>query len=94
MAHVEWNGNVGSAEVQAATDEVLAKIAAEVAADAQRLAPVDTGLLRSSIDSELTGPGHAKVHAHAPYAFWVEAGTSRMRARPFLRPALFRARGK
>jgi HK97 gp10 family phage protein len=84
---------IGIAEIDAASDELLTQIAAEVAADARRFVAVDTGLLKSRIDSELVAPGRARVTAGTDYAVFLEQGTSRMRARPFLRPALFKRRG-
>ena len=100
MAHVEWTtGSVidlGSAELSGSVSGTLARIGDEVAADAQRFAPVDTGLLRSGIHAEppeKTASGWSvRVVADASYAFWVERGTSRMRARPYLRPALWKRR--
>jgi hypothetical protein len=59
---------------------------------ARQLAPVDTGQLRDSINYTF----HAAtltliVYAEAPHASFVEFGTSRMAARPYLRPALAEA---
>lgn len=92
MARVEWNGNLGSVAVSAATDEILTRIAEEIAQDAKRFAPVDTGFLRSSIQATPAENGKATVRAGAPYAGFVEMGTSRMRARPYLRPAAWKRR--
>lgn len=76
---------------------LVSRIGHEVADDAQRFAPVDTGLLKSSIaaDSVTHGPTgwSVRVWARTHYAVFVENGTSRMRARPYLRPALFKHRG-
>jgi len=59
---------------------------------AQRQAPVRTGRLRDSIVSlpleQRGGRMTAGVWAQAPYALWVEIGTRRMRAQPYLQPAL------
>lgn len=63
------------------------------AEQARVLAPVDTGFLRDSIDFEVrhTQTGWAiVVFAGADYALYVELGTSRMDAQPFLRPVLDR----
>lgn len=54
--------------------------------------PVDTGTLRRSIHTEVQ-PGSldrvsALVGPDAPYGIYIEYGTRRMRAQPFLRPAV------
>lgn len=69
---------------------------------AQELCPVDTGRLRNSITYRLGGGGYdfpgygaevsAREHAvsvgsNVEYAAYVELGTSRTKAQPFLRPA-------
>jgi len=57
---------------------------------------VDTGRLRSSITYELGTSGRvlvARVGTNVNYARHLELGTSRMRPRPFLRPALAKAKG-
>jgi len=62
-----------------------------VANRAKALCPVDTGRLRSSIavTTDPTSSGLVvSVGSNVEYAGYVENGTSRMRARPYLRPAL------
>lgn len=58
---------------------------------ASDLCPVDTGRLRASITTQVTvdqvGPV-ARIGSNVEYAIYVEMGTSRMEAQPFLRPAL------
>jgi HK97 gp10 family phage protein len=82
--------------------EILNSPAGEVAADlverciridraAKRLCPVDTGRLRSSISwaVQIGGEGIVgRVGTDVEYAPYVEFGTSRMRAQPYLRPAI------
>lgn len=61
---------------------------------AKRLCPVDTGRLRSSITHEIQKDGRGLVGVvgtNVSYAAYVEFGTSRMRAQPYLRPALAEA---
>jgi HK97 gp10 family phage protein len=65
----------------------LFKSAVIVEADAARLAPVDTGFLRNSIDKDVQKE-KAIVFAGADYAAYLEFGTSTQRAQPFMRPAL------
>lgn len=88
-----WRGaEVAQALDQAVQDALDATgIAAKQAA--QDKCPVDTGLLRDSIFAiaDASGGAHRRtliVGADAPYAYFVETGTARMRAQPFLRPAI------
>jgi HK97 gp10 family phage protein len=60
--------------------------AAAVAERAVELVPVDTGELRGSISHRREGEGWAVV-ASAPHASYVEYGTSKMAAQPYLQPA-------
>lgn len=65
-----------------------AKTAADIERDAKINAPVDTGTLRSSISYVLSqGNLHAEIGPTVNYAHFLEFGTSRMRAQPFLFPA-------
>lgn len=50
-------------------------------------APVKTGFLRNSHESRETRDG-AEMIVNADYAFYVEFGTSKMGAKPFVRPAI------
>ena len=68
--------------------EQLAKAAAE---RAQQLVPVKTGALRDSIEGVVDYDQRGfvgRVDAHDFKAGWVEFGTVRRAARPFLRPAI------
>jgi HK97 gp10 family phage protein len=61
---------------------------------AKSLTPVDTGRLRSSITHELGREGRrfvARVGTNVEYAGYVEFGTRRMRAQPYLRAAIHSA---
>lgn len=63
---------------------------------ARRLCPVDTGDLKASISarSQAAADGaEGAVMAGAAHAVYVELGTSRMAARPFLLPACQAERG-
>lgn len=73
----------------------LARRAVRVETAAKRRAPVDTGRLRSSISRELGIDNRglrARIGTDVDYAIYVEFGTSRARAQPYLRPALDAAR--
>lgn len=56
-------------------------------------APVDTGALKSSIQAKQTGELTWEVRVGQEYGAYVEFGTSKMRARPFLIPNVERQRG-
>lgn len=75
----------------AAMDDVkeIVKInGAELNANAQSKAPVDTGFLRRSIVFQLATMGfEARVFATAEYAPYLEWGTRFMSAQPFMGPA-------
>lgn len=49
---------------------------------------VDTGALKNSIAVEMDTPVRAIVSVGAEYGLYLELGTRRMAARPFLRPAV------
>lgn len=62
---------------------------------AKQLCPVDTGRLRASISWRMERDGDqvvGVVGTNVEYAAYVELGTRRMSARPYLRPALEAAR--
>lgn len=56
--------------------------------EAKRRAPVRTGFLRSKITAKKAGRNGADVISAAPYAAYVEYGTSKMAPRSHMRPAL------
>lgn len=83
-------GAVGS---KAAT--AVKKTAADIESDAKAFCPVDTGTLRSSISTSITGDGRfagisAEVGPTAEYGIYVEYGTSKMAPEAFLGPAFDR----
>lgn len=49
---------------------------------------IDTGNLVNSIGNKMTGPASAEVFVGAEYGAALEFGTSKMAARPSLRPAV------
>ncbi|MCW3998752.1 MAG: HK97 gp10 family phage protein [Candidatus Bathyarchaeota archaeon] len=88
----------GSEEFQAAVSrfdgamqrqiqEKLSEWAQTVKSEAERLVPVRTGFLQSSIFARSVG-WQIQVGAEAEYAAAVEFGTGNMRAQPYLAPAL------
>lgn len=75
-------------KLQPHVSRFMDKIAADVATDARRYAPVDTGELVSSIKVHRRGPYTRRIHAHAPHAAWVEYGTAPHIIRPNSKKAL------
>ena len=69
-------------------DEAVERIAYSVEAEAKRICPVDTGRLRASIHSMRIKKGAYYVGTNVEYAPFVEYGTKKMRAQPYLRPAV------
>ncbi|MEC3974739.1 HK97 gp10 family phage protein [Amycolatopsis sp. H20-H5] len=87
--------------------ELFGRLTGEVREDARALAPVDTGHLRESVDSEINGDT-ARIGSDLNYALYVEEGHrvafrnaageteftgEVVSPQPFLRPALYRKRG-
>lgn len=54
----------------------------------------DTRSLDLNIETEIGGPALVTVTSKAPYSAFLEYGTSRMAARPFMRPATEKNRAK
>ena len=78
-----------NAQVQVRAAMACNKAALDTQKDARTLAPVDTGNLRGSIQVRPASPAltEASVGPEAEYGVYVEYGTSRMSAQPFMRPA-------
>lgn len=72
--------------VQKHLEDAVAKTANDIQADAQASAPVDTGALRSSISADVRGT-EAEIGPTVHYGGYVELGTSKMSAQPYLYPA-------
>lgn len=67
--------------------------AERIAELAQEKAPVDTGFLQENIVA-VHFAHHSRVEAKAPYSGYQEFGTSKMKAHPFLRPAIDEGRAE
>lgn len=86
------------ATVGSRASAVLRKTLFAVQADAQAMAPVDTGNLRNSISTTVTGDGRfaamsGEVGPTVEYGVFQELGTSRMGPQPFMAPAFDRQVG-
>lgn len=80
-------------EVRTRVAQAVRLVGSKVERDAKIAAPVDTGFLRNSISTRMSGNANtstAEVSAGANYAEYVELGTSRMSPQPFLFPAFER----
>ena len=66
------------------------KVADYAAGVAEQLVPVDTGYLQSTIHAEQEGDD-AVVMVDADYAGFVEFGTYKMAAQPYLYPAVMQS---
>jgi len=75
-------------KIDAEIQDRFLKSALLVERDAKRNCPVKTGRLKRSI-SHIIEKDKAIVGTNVEYAKYVEGGTRRMAARPFLRKALF-----
>lgn len=69
-------------------DRLLLRAGFEAEGLAKSAAPVDTGFLRGSLSTVASGPGEVTIGASAGYAPFIEYGTRRMKAQPFLEPAV------
>jgi len=71
-------------------DEICDVASEAIVEEAKQIVPVDTGFLKSSIGRVQKGTGNWAVYALAHYASFVEYGTRKMAAQPFMRPAFER----
>lgn len=76
-----------SGGIERALREAIDDAAEAGRARAEQLVPVRTGALKKSIRVTKRGALQADITASAAHAVFVELGTRRMRAQPFLKPA-------
>lgn len=87
--NIKWNGDEVNAKVEAAIIKFLHAAGMVVQGDAVNRCPVDTGNLRQSIAFDVDEDAKSTiVGTNVHYAPYVELGTVKMKAQPFLRPAL------
>lgn len=70
-----------------AKSQALEMIGGMAESYAKKLCPADTGNLRNSITHQRYDENTEVVGSNVEYAPYVELGTVRMKARPYLRPA-------
>ena len=87
MVKITSNVAVVQKAIEARAESVLTSAADLVKTSARLMVPVDTGDLLNSIDTKQEGLT-ARIGSDIHYAAHVEAGTSKMAAQPYLRPAL------
>jgi len=75
------------AAIPVAEDRALEKIGMVAEGYAQKACPVDTGLLRDSIMHYVEEDKTVLIGTAIEYAPFVEFGTSKQKAQPYLRPA-------
>ena len=74
--------------IQTESAIILDEYGQEMETTAKQLVPVRTGNLRESIRHERADVEHLWLQAEAPYAAYVEYGTRKMTAQPYLEPAI------
>lgn len=83
-----------SKQAKVATEAELKRSSIRIERKAKVLAPVDTGMLKNTIFQSKHGNLTYKVTAPQHYALYVEKGTRKMMAQPFLKPAIDAERPK
>lgn len=81
-------------QAQVATNRQLELSSLRIKRSAKVNAPVDTGMLKNTIFSVKAGKLTYKVVSPVRYAIYVEKGTRKMRAQPYLKPAIDAERPK
>lgn len=98
MAEVKWHGAEVINTVSNKLEVAIMKAVLIVEADAKKMCPVDTGRLRASITHEVLKLAddiyQGRIGTNVEYAEYVELGTDKMPAQPYLRPALENNRDK
>lgn len=59
-------------------------------ASVRAITPVDTGKLRGSIEGRVKSEEMVEIGTSVEYSLFVEKGTSRQKAQPFLQPGVLR----
>ncbi|HPV49840.1 MAG TPA: HK97 gp10 family phage protein [Smithellaceae bacterium] len=98
-----WNPQKFDGEIMTAGMDRLEKAAQVIASGARQRVPIDSGKLKNSIRvTRLKGDTRRNIRVYAGnrtkggayYAHMVEYGTVKMKAKPFLRPALNAAKSQ
>jgi HK97 gp10 family phage protein len=73
-------------------DKAMSGIAFQVEGEAKNLAPVATGALKNSLNTQKQSEAHYTVSDGVEYGIYQELGTGKMSAHPFMIPAVEKAR--
>jgi HK97 gp10 family phage protein len=84
----------GLAQMTEKIDKAVQKAGLDCERYAKQRCPVDTGNLRASLHYENTGLQQCIVGTNVEYAPFVELGTSRQAAQPYLYPAYEQAKSE
>lgn len=89
---LDWRGSEIASMVRRTARTAMDDTLDAAVKRAKQLAPVDTGRLRNSIRKERLSETYngmkGEISANTTYALYVELGTVKMRAQPYLRPAM------
>lgn len=89
MAGEWWFGDKVEKQLSKRAWHLVEFAANRIVEDAKNFCPVDTGALRNSIYQTTSDQSRTiTIHVDMYYAAYVEYGTSRNVAQPFLRPAI------
>jgi len=89
---IVWNRQALDELQTEAAQKILDAVGEQAEIRAKAIVPVRTGRLQNSIHYEPMIYGREGwLMADAPYAAYVELGTARMAAQPYLRPAVMEA---
>ena len=80
--------------IQEELGRAVMELALLIEGHAKKRCPVDTGLLRSSILPVVESWAEAYVGTNVKYAIFVEYGTRKTKAQPYLEPAFLEGKGR
>lgn len=76
------------AELSRAKKAALTAVGQQAGKNVRQITPVDTGRLKNSITHRLQGDSAVAIGTNVEYSTYVEMGTSKMKAKPYLRPGI------